>query len=268
MSAAAGRPPAGVPRDAAFRPNWTARIGWALLAVYALYAASQLGFVPERLASGLGHGRQFLARMFPPNFSRWELIQSGIVESLQIAVIATVIGIVIALPIGFLAARNLMPPWVTWPTRALIALCRSFHPIIVAILFVKAIGFGALAGVMALIVASVGFIAKLFAEAIEEISLKQVEAVRATGAGFLSTLIMGVQPQVLPRFIGFATYQLDSNLRNSTMVGIVGGGGIGATLFTAYQRFDYDVVLAILIVIVALIMVAEIVSGWARKVFQ
>ena len=84
----------------------------------------------------------------------------------------------------------------------------------------------------------------------------------------LSTLIMGVQPQVLPRFIGFATYQLDSNLRNSTMVGIVGGGGIGATLFTAYQRFDYDVVLAILIVIVTLIMVAEIVSGWARRVFQ
>ena len=77
-----------------------------------------------------------------------------------------------------------------------------------------------------------------------------------------------VQPQVLPRFIGFATYQLDSNLRNSTMVGIVGGGGIGAALFTAYQRFDFDVVLAILIVIVSLIMVAEIVSGWARRVFQ
>jgi phosphonate transport system permease protein len=257
-----------IPQKRAFRPNWTARAGWLLLALYAVYAASQLGFAPERFATGLTHGRQFLARMFPPNFSRWELIQSGIVESVQIAVIATVIGIVIALPIGFLAARNLMPAWVTWPTRALIALCRSFHPIIVAILFVKAIGFGALAGVMALIVASVGFIAKLFAEAIEEISLKQVEAVRATGAGFLSTLIMGVQPQVLPRFIGFATYQLDSNLRNSTMVGIVGGGGIGATLFTAYQRFDYDVVLAILIVIVALIMVAEIVSGWARAVFQ
>jgi phosphonate transport system permease protein len=268
MSATAGPAPSGASRGPAFRPNWRARIGWGLLALYALYAASQLGFVPERFASGLAHGRQFLVRMFPPNFSRWELIQSGLVESLQIAVIATVIGIAVALPIGFLAARNLVPAWVTWPMRTLIALCRSFHPIIVAILFVKAIGFGALAGVMALIVASVGFIAKLFAEAIEEISLKQVEAVRATGAGFLSILIMGVQPQVLPRFIGFATYQLDSNLRNSTMVGIVGGGGIGATLFTAYQRFDYDVVLAILILIVALIMVAEIVSGWARKVFQ
>ena len=175
--------------------------------------------------------------------------------------IATFFGILLSLPVGLLAARNLMPAWVSWPTRGFIALCRSFHPIIVAILFVKAIGFGALAGMMALIVASIGFISKLFAEAIEEISLKQVEAVRATGAGFLSTLIMGVQPQVLPRFIGFATYQLDSNLRNSTMVGIVGGGGIGAALFTAYQRFDFDVVLAILIVIVSLIMVAEIVSG-------
>jgi phosphonate transport system permease protein len=220
------------------------------------------------MSYGMEHGQRFLARMFPPNFERSELIISGILESLQIAIIASFFGIVLALPIGFLAARNLMPVWITWPMRAFVALCRSFHPIIVAIIFVKAIGFGALAGVMALIVASVGFISKLFAEAIEEISLKQVEAVRATGAGFFAVLVMGVLPQVLPRFIGFSTYQLDSNLRNSTMVGIVGGGGIGATLFTAYQRFDFDVVLAILIVIVGMIMLAEIVSGWARRVFQ
>jgi phosphonate transport system permease protein len=252
----------------AFAPNWGARLAWLLLAFYVVYAGSQLGFNAERFSSGLEHGQRFLARMFPPNFSRWQLIASGIAESIQIAVIATFFGILLSLPVGFLAARNLMPGWISWPARGFIALCRSFHPIIVAILFVKAIGFGALAGVMALIVASIGFISKLFAEAIEEISLKQVEAIRATGAGFFSTLIMGVQPQVLPRFIGFATYQLDSNLRNSTMVGIVGGGGIGASLFTAYQRFDFDVVLAILIIIVSLIMIAEIVSGWARRVFQ
>src|SRR5580698_5987636 len=251
-----------------FSVNWGARIGWCLLAVYLVYACAQLGFSAERFSAGLEHGQRFLARMFPPNFARWQLIASGIAESLQIAVIATFVGIVVSLPIGLMASRNLMPGWISWPTRGFIALCRSFHPIIVAILFVKAIGFGALAGVMALIVASIGFISKLFAEAIEEISLKQVEAVRATGAGFMSVLIMGVLPQVLPRFIGFSTYQLDSNLRNSTMVGIVGGGGIGAALFTAYRRFDFDVVLAILIVIVSLIMIAEIVSGWARRVFQ
>jgi phosphonate transport system permease protein len=260
--------PATRSRERAFEPNWLARLGWAVLAGYVVYAGAQLGFSYERFIVGMDQGARFIARMFPPNFGRWELLASGIIESMQIAVISTIVGIFLSLPIGLLAARNLMPAWVTWPARSFIALCRSFHPIIVAILFVKAIGFGALAGIMALIVASIGFISKLFAEAIEEISLKQVEAVRSSGAGFLNVMIMGVQPQVLPRFIGFATYQLDSNLRNSTMVGIVGGGGIGATLFTAYQRFDFDFVLAILIVIVALIMVAEIVSGWARKVFQ
>jgi phosphonate transport system permease protein len=256
------------PSRAAFARNWGARVGWLLLGVYVIYAGAQLGFSAERFSAGLEHGQRFLSRMFPPNFGRWPLILGAIAESVQIAVISTFVGILISLPVGLMAARNLMPAWVSWPTRAFIALCRSFHPIIVAILFVKAIGFGALAGVLALIVASIGFIAKLFAEAIEEISLKQVEAVRATGASFMSTLIMGVQPQVLPRFIGFATYQLDSNLRNSTMVGIVGGGGIGAALFTAYQRFDFDVVLAILIIIVSLIMLVEVVSGWARRVFQ
>lgn len=264
MSAQAG----ATPRPKAFAANPWGRVGWVVVAAYVVYAGAQLGFSFERFAYGIGNGANFLARMFPPNFERWELLMTGVVESLQIAIIATFFGIMISLPIGLLAARNLMPAWVTWPARTLIALCRSFHPIIVAILFVKAVGFGAIAGIMALVIASIGFISKLFAEAIEEISLKQVEAVRATGAGFLNVLIMGVLPQVLPRFIGFSSYQLDSNLRNSTMVGIVGGGGIGATLFTAYQRFDFDYVLAILIVIVAMIMVAEIISGWARKVFQ
>jgi phosphonate transport system permease protein len=192
---------------------------------------------------------------------------TGLVESLEIAILASFIGIVLSLPIGVLAARNLMPPWVSWPARAIVAAARSFHPVIVAIVFVKAVGFGAIAGICALVVGSIGFIGKLFAEAIEEISLKQVEAVRATGASFMNTLIYGVMPQVFGRFIGFATYQLDSNLRNSTMVGIVGAGGIGGTLFSAFQRFDYDFVAAILLSIIGMIMVGEVIAAWVRKVF-
>jgi phosphonate transport system permease protein len=252
----------------AFEANWAARIALLALAAYVVYAAGQLGFSYARFALGLEQGAKFIARMFPPNYARWELLFAGIVESIQIAIIATFFGVLLSLPLGLLAARNLMPSWISWPARLAIGLARSFHPIIIAIMFVKAIGFGALAGIMALIVASIGFVSKLFAEAIEEISLKQVEAVRATGASFLNVLIMGVQPQVLPRFIGFATYQLDSNLRNSTTVGIVGGGGIGATMFTAHQRFDYDFVLAIIIVIIALVMISELISGAIRRVFQ
>jgi phosphonate transport system permease protein len=251
----------------AFRANPWARAGWIALALYVAYAVSTLDFAWERFVKGLDNGARFIGRMFPPNIAQPDSLAKGLAESLEIAVLASFIGIMVSLPIGLAAARNLMPPWVTWPARALIALCRSFHPVIVAIVFVKAVGFGALAGILALAVASVGFIGKLFAEAIEEISLKQVEAVRATGAPFMSVVSYGVMPQVFSRFVGFATYQLDSNLRNSTMVGIVGAGGIGGTLFSAFQRFDYDFVCAILISIILMIMVAEVLAQWVRGVF-
>ena len=252
----------------AFKPSWGKRGLFLLLAAYTVYASAQLGVSWERLAVGMEEGAAFLGRMFPPNFQRWELLWRGVAESLQIAVLASFFGILVSLPIGLLAARNMMPFWVTGPMRVLIALCRSFHPVIVAILFVKAVGFGALAGILALILGTIGFIAKLFAEAIEEISPRQVEAVRASGASFMNVVAFGVLPQVLSRFVGFALYQLDSNLRNSTMVGIVGAGGIGGTLFAAFKRFDYDFVLTIVLAIIAIVMVGEILSGWMRRMFQ
>ena len=257
-------------RRIAFPPNWPARITLVALAVYALYASTILDITWPRFLAGLGHGSRFISRMWPPNVApdKLELLTTGMIESLQIAIIATTVGVLLALPLGLSAARNLSPPPLAWTARALIALFRTFHPVIVAILFVKAVGFGALAGMLALIVASLGFLSKLAAEAVEEMSMKQVEAVRATGSPFLSLVIMGVLPQVMPRFIGFSAYQLDSNLRNSALVGLVGGGGIGSTLFTAFQRFDYDFVLTIVIAIIAAVMMGEIISGWMRRLFQ
>jgi phosphonate transport system permease protein len=251
----------------AFPRSVASRFALALLAVYVVYAAAQMDVSWTRVQAGLAHAGRFFGRMFPPNFERSELLWKGLAESLQIAVLASALGIVLALPVGLLGARNLMPAWVTWPARLVIVLARSFHPVVVAILFVKAVGFGALAGILALTVASIGFIGKLFTEAIEEVSIKQVEAVRAAGAPFPSVLAFGVLPQVFSRFIGFATYQLDSNLRNSTMVGIVGAGGIGGTLFAAFQRFDYDFVAAILISIIALIMAGEVLATAVRRIF-
>lgn len=261
-------PPADPRRDP-FHTNWPARAGWLALALYAAWAAAQLDFTWTRFVTGLGNLERFLSRMFPPNFGgdKWDLIVKGLTESLEIAVVASALAIAISLPVGLMAARNLAPVWLSWPTRMLVALFRSFHSVIVAIIFVKALGFGAIAGIAALVVASVGFIAKLFAEAIEEISLKQIEAVRASGASFANVLIYGVLPQVFARFLGFCSYQLDSNLRNSTMVGIVGAGGIGGTLFSAFQSFDYDFVLAILLCIIALIFSGEMLSGFLRAVF-
>ena len=252
----------------AFQPNWQARAALIAVALYAIYAAAQLDLGWARLVVGFGEAGRFLARMVPPNFERWELLLEGMLESMQIAVLSTVLGILISLPLGLLAARNLSPAIVNVPVRGLIAVCRSLHFVIVAILFVKALGFGALAGVAALTVASMGFVAKLFAEAVEEISMKQVEAIRATGAGPGAVLLYGVLPQVASRFVGFSLYQLDSNLRNSTLVGIVGAGGIGGTLFAAFKRFDYDFVCAILLTIIAVIFVAELISGRIRAAMR
>lgn len=244
------------------------RLGVVVVVAYIFYSFASLGISFERFSEGLGHGATFLGRLFPPNFTRWQLLLSDLVESLQMAVIATVLGVFFSLFCGLFSARNVMPNVVTVPMRAFVALCRSFHPVIVAILFVKALGFGAMAGLLTLVFASIGFISKLFAEAIEEISLKQVEAIRATGAPFVIVILYGIFPQVFTRFLGFCTYQLDSNLRNSTMVGIVGAGGIGGTLFAAFQRFDYDFVAAILISIILIIMLGEYLSIQLKKVFQ
>lgn len=257
------------PRPPAFPVNWTSRLAWAGLALYTLYATSILELTWPRFLTGLDNGAKFLSRMFPPNFAadKLELIAAGTFESIQIAVLATFFGVIFSMPLGLAAARNLSPGWLSWTARGLIAVFRSFHPVIVAILFVKAVGFGALAGILALIVSTMGFVSKLFAEVVEEMSPKPVEAIRATGASFMNLLSMAVLPQVTARFVGLTVYQLDSNLRNSTMVGIVGGGGIGAPLFTAYQRFDYDVVLTILLIIIGLILIAEFVSGRIRRIF-
>ncbi|MBL8520397.1 MAG: phosphonate ABC transporter, permease protein PhnE [Betaproteobacteria bacterium] len=257
------------PTHRAFPTHWPARIGWILLAIYVVWAVGQLDVTWARFAAGIDNAAKFLGRMFPPDAGgdKWESLLIGMKESLQITFIATLLGIALSLPIGLMAARNLMPAWVVWPARGLIAVSRSFHEVVVAIIFVKAVGFGAIAGIGALVIGSIGFVSKLFAEAIEEINPKQVEAIRATGASFMSVVLFGVLPQVFSRFLGFATYQFDSNLRHSTMIGIVGAGGIGGTLFAAFQRFDYDFVCAILIAIIALIMLGEVLSSFVRALF-
>jgi phosphonate transport system permease protein len=257
-------------RSVAFAPSWFARVGWFGFLIYVAYATSILDVNWDRLVNGVDQGARFIGRMFPPDTApdKIRLMARGLYESLEMATLASALGILLSLPIGLLAARNLMPPWLTWPVRLFIALCRSFHQVIVAIVFVKAVGFGALAGILALTVASIGFCGKLFAEAIEEISLKQVEAIRATGASFMNVVTYGVMPQVLTRFVGFATYQVDSNLRNSTMVGIVGAGGIGGTMFAAFQKFDYDYLLTILLAIIAMIMISEALQNAIKKMYQ
>lgn len=252
-------------RPSMFLVNPTLRYGfWFLIAVYLAWSMGTLNIDWNRVALGVPRASDMLSRMFPPDFSRWELLVRGVVESLQMAFAASFIGMILAIPLGLCGAANLAPRPVYLVARALIVLSRTFHEVIVAIFFVKVVGFGPLAGLLTLIVASVSFIAKMIAEDIENMNMGQIEAVRATGASFPKLLIYAVQPQILPRYLGVCIYRLDANIRHSTVVGIVGAGGIGMTLSATFKRYDYDFSLAILIAIMALVFLGEFFSNWIR----
>ena len=248
------------------------KLRWGLWIGAALYLALALGTLEidwGRVVDGLPRGQRFVASFLPPDFiSRWREILDGINESLWMTVTSTVLGVAISIPVGLGAARNLAPLPVYLCCRAVVALSRTFPEIILAIFFVKLFGFGPFAGFLALSVATVGFYAKLLAEDIEDMDPAQAEAVRATGASWFQWLNYAVQPQVMPRMIGLGLYRLDINFRESAVVGIVGGGGIGATLLTAFDRYEFESAAAILLVIIGIVMAVEYSSGGIRRRVQ
>jgi phosphonate transport system permease protein len=237
--------------------------------VYLVLAFASLEVNWQRVAEGLGRGWRFIQGFLSPNFtSRWDDIALGMQESLTMTVCATVAGIALSIPVGIGAARNIAPRPVYYLCRAVVAVSRSFQEIIIAIFFVAMFGFGSFAGFLTITFATIGFMGKLLAEDIEDIDEAQAEAMRATGASWWQVLNYGIQPQVMPRLIGLSMYRIDINFRESAVVGIVGAGGIGATLHTAITRYEYDVAAAVLLMIIAVVFCLEYLSSHIRRWVQ
>jgi phosphonate transport system permease protein len=258
-----------------WRPKPLIENPWTRYAVYLaalLYAAFAFGTLEinwARAAEGLERGARFVAGFFPPDFVTKRVeIGEGLLESVTMTVVSTVIGIVLSVPVALGAARNLAPLPVYLFCRAIIALSRTFQEIIIAIVFVAMVGFGPLAGMLTLAFATIGFMAKLMAEDIEDIEVSQAEAVRATGASWFQLLAWGIQPQVLPRFIGLSAYRLDINFRESAVLGLVGAGGIGDTLNNAFERYEFDTAAAIMLIIIVIVLGCEYSSSWIRRKVQ
>jgi len=255
-------------------PNLIKRpaLRWALIigsAVYLIAAASSIEVNWSRVYEGLDRGAQFILAFTSPDFvSRAADIWEGLTESIIMTVAASVVGIAISIPIGLGAARNIAPLPVYLACRGLIAISRALQEIIVAILLVAIFGFGPLAGFLTLSFATIGFLSKLLAEDIESMDRAQAEAIRATGSRWLQWINYGVQPQVMPRLIGLSMYRVDINFRESAILGLVGAGGIGATLNTAFDRYEYDTAAAILILIIVIVMSLEYLSGVVRAKVQ
>ncbi len=236
---------------------------------YLVLAIGSLEVNWTRVIAGLDRGWQFVLGFLQPDFTaRWEDVLIGMQESLTMTVTATVAGIALSVPFGLGAARNLAPPWIYLGCRGFIAVARSLHEVVIAILFVALVGFGPFAGFLTITFATIGFLAKLLAEDIEDSDPGQLEAIRATGAGWWQQVNYAVQPQVMPRLIGLCLYRLDINFRDSAIVGIVGAGGIGATLNTAIDRYEFDVAAGILILIIGIVFLVELSSSWIRNKVQ
>ncbi|UUD62394.1 phosphonate ABC transporter, permease protein PhnE [Pseudomonas seleniipraecipitans] len=261
---------AGYWKPPALIPGLTQRcLVVAGLVLYLLLAGASINLDWNRIAEGWSRGLAFAAGFVNPDFtSRGGDILDGLLESLAMTLVATVIGIALSIPVGLGAARNLAPLPIYLFCRWLIMVSRTFQEVIIAILFVVMFGFGPLAGVATLAFATIGFIAKLLAEAIEDIDARPVEAIRATGGSWLQVLNHAVQPQIMPRLIGLSLYRLDINFRESAIIGIVGAGGIGATLGTAMDRYEYNTAAAVLLIIIAIVLASEYFSGHVRRWLQ
>jgi phosphonate transport system permease protein len=206
------------------------------------------------------------ARMMPPRWSYMDKLWIPLWDTLNIATLGTLLGVLLALPVAFLAARNTTPSqhFIRPVALLLIVASRSINSLIWALLLVSILGPGLLAGIIAIALRSIGFIGKLLYEAIEEIDTSQVEAVSATGASAAQILDYGISPQIMPAFAGITVFRWDINIRESTVLGLVGAGGIGLELSHSLNTLAWPQVSLIFIVILGTVVVSEWVSAKVR----
>jgi phosphonate transport system permease protein len=188
-------------------------------------------------------------------------------ETVLMATLATLLGSLMAIPVAWLGADNISPigRFTYLLGRTLMTLSRSVHEVVWGLIFVAAVGLGALAGVLAMAVRSIGFISKTVAEAIEDVNKGPVEAMRAVGGNRFQVLMYGIVPQVLPVVIGNVIFEWDVNIRRSTIMGLVGAGGLGLALHRQMAAYNYGGIATVIFVILALIVFGEVFSAWARK---
>lgn len=233
------------------------------------WSASGAQVSVSELGKGLPWIGDFLSRMLPPNWAFIDKLINPAIETVQIAIWGTLLGIVLALPLCFFAARNITPNNLVFHAmRQVLNVMRGINEIILALVFVAAVGLGPFPGVLALAIHGAGMLGKFFAESIEEIDQGPIEALRATGAGPLQTIVFGVLPQVITSWIAVSLYRFETNLRQATVLGMVGAGGIGFELTGSMKLFQYQDTATCILVIIAMVMAADFLSSKLRAWIQ
>lgn len=255
-------------------PPWTrirlVKLSWGIFALLLVLGSFwYVDLTPSELFTAIPNILGTAGRFFPPDFvTNSHLLIPALIETVAIGLAASVIGIPFAIPLAFMAARNIAPArWLYNAARYFIVAGRGVPPLVIALLFVSAVGLGPFAGTIALAIGTTFFIAKLFADAIEEISEGPREAIRTTGGSRLQESVTAVVPQIIPSFVGNSLYIVDINIRTSTILGIVGGGGIGVLLQQSLRTRSFQLAGAIILAIFIIVVVIERFSGWLRAQF-
>ncbi len=243
------------------RSRWAA---WVVILGAIVWSAVETEVSLGRLIEGLPFMWDFLRRMVPPDLSVLGNALRGAMETIQIAVVGTAVAAVLALPMGFAAARNAAPPWLFYWARSLLNAFRAVDTLVYALFFVAAVGLGPFPGVLAVMVYTATVLAKLYSEAIEAIEPGPVEAVRATGATTLQVLRWGVLPQLVPQFLSFTLYRFETNIRAAAVLGFVGAGGIGFYIQTYLRLLNYPAAATVLLVLIGLVMIVDFASSRLR----
>ena len=219
----------------------------------------------RRMSEGIPAIGTLLTEMFPPDFTEAESWLRPMIDTIAMSIAGTALAIVLSLPLGVLAARNTTPnPTIYRIARGILNVFRSIPELIMGIVFVAAVGFGALPGVLALGLHSIGMVGKFFSEAIEHAHEAPVEAARAAGANQIQVITHGIMPQVMPQFAAVTMYRWEYNFRASTVMGMVGAGGIGLELIASLRLMQYKECFAILLSILAMVTIVDALSAVLR----
>ncbi len=247
--------------------NWPLWIGvTALLVAMTVWSANGIGFSASELACNIAGGTRLIEESWPPDFSFLPRLAAPMLETVYIAIIGTVVGGIFAIPVAVLAARNLTPNRPTWfVDRNFMNILRTLPDLFWAMLFATAVGFGPVAGALALTVFTVAVISKLYSESLESIDMGLPEAIRAAGGSWLRMIQFGALPQAAQQYVSYALYAFELNIRASVVLGLVGAGGIGMILETQRANFEYERVTMIILAVLVAVLIIEEVSEAIRK---
>lgn len=251
------------------RPQWSKKtylfIIITILLLTLVTIDLEINFI-SLFSNSLNYFGDIFSRMLPPDFSNFNLLVFSMIETIEIAILGTFIAIVLSIPLALLSARNIAPNiFIFFIARTITIFFRAIPEFIIAMILVIAIGFGAMPGVLALGIHTMGFLAKFYAEDIEHIDKGPVEALLSSGASKRQIISFAIIPQIIPSFVANNLYILDRNIRMATMLGIVGAGGIGYELQSSFRMFEYQKVSAIIIVIFVTIFIIDNISSIIRS---